>query len=89
MLTAIKPWRRIAILGFVGSLIYYIGWYNTFYDRTQLTPTLIFATLFFAIFAAAPLLLLRHSNDRTIPLALAFANGVTYFPSGLCDAQCD
>ena len=82
VLTAIKPWRRIAILGFVGSLIYYIGWYNTFYDRTQLTPTLIFATLFFAIFAAAPLLLLRHSNDRTIPLALAFANGVTYFLQG-------
>jgi uncharacterized membrane protein len=82
VLTAVKPWRRISILGFIGTVIYYIGWYNTFYDRAQLTPTLVFATLFFAIFAAAPLLLLRHSGDRTIPLALAFANGVTYFLQG-------
>jgi uncharacterized membrane protein len=82
VLTAVKPWRRISLLGFVGTLIYYIGWYNSFYDRTQLTPTLIFATLFFAIFAAAPLLLLRHSKDGIIPLGLAFANGVTYFLQG-------
>jgi uncharacterized membrane protein len=82
ILTLVKPWRRISILGFIGTLVYYIGWYNTFYDRAQLTATLIFATLFFAIFAAAPLLLLRHSEDRTIPLALAFANGVTYFLQG-------
>ncbi|MGH9515259.1 MAG: DUF2339 domain-containing protein [Terriglobales bacterium] len=82
VLTAIKPWRRISVLGFVGTLIYYIGWYNSFYDRAQLTPTLIFATLLFAIFAAAPLLLLRHSKNRIIPLALAFANGVTYFLQG-------
>jgi uncharacterized membrane protein len=82
VLTLVKPWRRISILGFIGTLVYYIGWYNSFYDRAQLTATLIFATLFFAIFAAAPLLLLRHSEDRTIPLGLAFANGVTYFLQG-------
>jgi uncharacterized membrane protein len=81
-LTIMKPWRCIAVLGFIGTLLYYIGWYNNFYDRTQLTPTLIFATLFFAIFAAAPLLILRQNSDRTIPLGLAFANGVTYFLEG-------
>jgi uncharacterized membrane protein len=81
-LTIAKPWRRIAVLGFVGTLVYYIGWYSTFYDRSQLTPTLIFATLFFAIFAAAPLLILRHNADRIIPLGLALANGVTYFLEG-------
>ena len=82
VLTAVKPWRRIAILGFIGTLTYFVGWYNEFYDRTQLTPTLIFATLFFAIFAAAPLLIVRQSSDRRIPLTLAFANGVTYFLQG-------
>ena len=82
VLTGIKPWRRIAILGFIGTLTYYVSWYNTFYDRTQLTPTFVFATLFFAIFAAAPLLLLRHSKDGAIPLALTFGNGVTYFLQG-------
>ena len=82
VLTAVKPWRRIAILGFIGTLTYYVGWYNEFYDRSQLTPTLVFATLFFGIFAAAPLWIVRHNADRRIPLALAFANGVTYFLQG-------
>ncbi len=82
VLTAVKPWRRIAILGFIGTLTYYVGWYNEFYDRAQLTPTLVFATLFFAIFAVAPLLIVRQNSDRRIPLALAFANGVTYFLQG-------
>ncbi|HEX3740829.1 MAG TPA: DUF2339 domain-containing protein [Terriglobales bacterium] len=82
VLTAVKPWRRISLLGFAGTILYYIGWYNTFYDRAQVTPTLICATLFFAIFAAAPLLLLRHSKDRIIPIGLAFANGVAYFLQG-------
>lgn len=81
-LTALKPWRRIALLGFIGTLTYYVGWYNEFYDRTQLTPTLVFATLFFAIFAAAPLLIIRQDGNRGIPLALAFANGVTFFLEG-------
>lgn len=81
-LTALKPWRRIALLGFLGTLIYYVGWYNEFYDRPQLTPTLLFATLFFAMFAAAPLLIIRQNSDRRIPFALAFANGVTYFLQG-------
>jgi uncharacterized membrane protein len=82
VLTIVKPWRRISVLGFIGTLVYYVGWYNTFYDRAQLTATLIFATLFFVIFAAAPLLLLRQSSDHKLPLVLAFANGVTYFLQG-------
>src|SRR5256714_13730791 len=57
-LTVTKPWRRIAVLGFIGTLIYYIGWYDTFYDRSQLTPTLIFASLFFSIISTATLLIL-------------------------------
>ena len=81
-LTMMKPWRRISVLGFIGTVIYYVGWYNTFYDRTQLVPTLIFASLFFAIFAAAPFLILRQNASRTIPLSVAFANGVTYFLQG-------
>jgi len=82
VLTAVKPWRRVAVLGFIGTVIYYVGWYSEFYDRAQLTPTLVFATLFFAIFAAAPLLIVRRDGHRGVPVALAFANGVTYFIEG-------
>jgi uncharacterized membrane protein len=78
-LTAAKSWRRISVLGFVGTLALYISWYNTFYDRPQLAPTLFFATLFFAIFAAAPFQIAKRNAASNVPMGLAFANGVAYF----------
>jgi len=81
-LTMVKAWCRIAVLGFVGTLVLYVLWYLEFYDRAKLAPTLFFATLFFAIFAAAPLVLLRHPGDPAVPVVLAFANGVTFFFQG-------
>jgi uncharacterized membrane protein len=79
-LVTFKPWRRLLLLGFVGTLLLYIGWYSEFYGRSQITPTLFFATLFFGIFAVAPLLMLRQEHGPGImPLILAFVNAGTYF----------
>ncbi len=78
-LTFAKSWRFTSVLGFISTLVLYISWYNEFYDQTQLAPTLIFATVFFVMFAAAPLLILRKSSGNAIPVAIALANGVTYF----------
>src|SRR5258708_33308806 len=50
-LVIFKPWRRLLLLGFIGTLLLYVGWYAEFYNRSQLQATLIFATIFFAIFA--------------------------------------
>jgi uncharacterized membrane protein len=79
-LVAFKPWRRLLLLGFVGTLLLYVGWDAEFYSRSQITPTLFFATVFFLIFAIAPLLMLRQERGVGImPLILAFANAGTYF----------
>jgi len=79
-LVVFKPWRRLLWLGFAGTLALYVGWYGAFYSRTQFELTLIFATLFFAVFAAAPLFMLRQEHGQgTIPLVFALANGATYF----------
>jgi uncharacterized membrane protein len=79
-LVTLKPWRRLLWMGFAGTLILYIAWDAEFYSRIQLPPTLIFATLFFAIFAAAPMLMLRQeSGAGTMPLMFAFGNAATYF----------
>jgi uncharacterized membrane protein len=79
-LVAFKPWRRLLWLGFVGTLILYIAWYSEFYDHSQLQPTLIFASLFFAIFAAGPLLMLIQEHGAGVmPLGLAFVNAATFF----------
>jgi uncharacterized membrane protein len=66
-LLAIKPWRRLLLLSYLGTLLLYVGWYSTFYDRTQLRLTLGFATLFFAIFAIAPLV--ARQSENAVPVA--------------------
>ena len=79
-LVVFRPWRRLLWLGFAGTLLLYVGWNAEFYNRTQFELTLTFATLFFAVFAAAPLFMLRQEQgEGSIPLLFALANGVTYF----------
>ena len=79
-LVAVKPWRRLLWLGYAGALSLYLAWYVEYYDRKQFETTFIFATVFFAIFAVAPLLMLRQEKGvGMMPLALALVNAATYF----------
>jgi uncharacterized membrane protein len=82
-LVILKPWRRLLVLSYAGTLALYIGWYSRFYDSEQLGLTVTFATLFFAIFAVSPLVA-RHGEKRgelsdSVPLFLALVNAAGYF----------
>jgi len=83
VMVALKPWRRLLVLSYAGTLLLYIGWYSEFYSRSQIRWTLAFATLFFAIFAIAPLVARRPENEvapfSAVPLFLAFVNAGVYF----------
>ncbi len=78
-----KPWRRLLILSFVGTLLLYVGWYSTFYVADERNTTLAFATLFFAAFAIAPRITLQPRGEVAgrawIPAALTLVNAVAYF----------
>ena len=86
-LVAVRPWRRLLPMAFVGTLVLYIGWYAEYYMRDQLTPTMAFASLFFAIFAVSVLIgsraeeeLLSHSERaRVLVMLLPIANAGAYF----------
>src|ERR1700722_13906523 len=82
-LVTFKPWRRLLVMSYAGTLLLYIGWYSSFYNRSQLNLTLSFATLSFAIFAIAPLITLQPEGEMpllaAIPPALAFVNASVYF----------
>ena len=83
VMVALKPWRRLLVLSYAGTLLLYIGWYSEFYDRSQIRWTLAFATLFFAIFAIAPLVARRPEKEippfSAVPVFLAFVNAGVYF----------
>lgn len=82
VLVIMKPWRRLLVLSYVGTMVLYVGWYLSFYERSQLRITIGFATLFFAIFAIAPLLATPAAkgwlSDSVSPL-LAVVNAAGYF----------
>jgi uncharacterized membrane protein len=82
-LVTFKPWRRLLVMSYAGTLLLYIGWYSRFYTRSQLNLTLAFATLFFAIFAIAPLITLQPKGElglfAAIPAVVAFVNAGVYF----------
>jgi len=49
-----RDWRGLEFLAFIGTQIYFWGWYGEFYNDDKLARTVAFATLFFALFAALP-----------------------------------
>jgi uncharacterized membrane protein len=82
-LVALKPWRRLLLLSYAGTLMLYVGWYSSFYDHSQFAITAAFATIFFVIFAIAPLVASHPPAQagawNTLPLFLALVNAAVYF----------
>jgi uncharacterized membrane protein len=82
-LVRFKPWRRLLVMSYAGTLLLYLGWYFRFYNRSELNLTLAFATLFFAVFAIAPLITLQPETEppllASVPAVVAFVNAVVYF----------
>jgi uncharacterized membrane protein len=87
VLVAIKPWKRLVLGSFVGTLILYAGWYDRFYTDAQLPLAMTFATIFFGIFLAAPLLSKqklstqpgRPNTVSAVLIILSLVNAIVYF----------
>ena len=87
VLIAMKPWKRLVLGSFVGTLILYAGWYDKFYTDVQLPLAMIFATVFFGIFLAAPLLSkqklstqpARANTVSAVLIILSLLNAIVYF----------
>jgi uncharacterized membrane protein len=58
-----RQWRVIAISALAATLTYYWAWEKEFYTPEKLFLTISFATLFFAEFAAIPVIQARRSGS--------------------------
>ena len=79
-----RPWRHLLWGSFVGSVILYIGWYAEYYSMDQRGITVLFASLFAAVFAAIPLLTphgcsTRFSGPSITLTLLPLLNGACFF----------
>lgn len=56
-LIALRPWSRLLLGAFAGTVIFSVGWYVRFYGDSQFALTAFFIIAFFVLFAIAPRLL--------------------------------
>jgi len=81
-----KPWRRLLVGSFIGTVILNAGWFFSYYTREQRIVTTLFTLLFAAIFAAIPLLtpLTRSRWHAGFPITLTLLPLVNAGAAFLC-----
>ncbi|MDE3170432.1 MAG: DUF2339 domain-containing protein [Acidobacteriota bacterium] len=74
-----KDWKWLPPLQFAATLIYFWGWYANFYAVYEMGTTLVFAAIFFALFAALPALRgTREGQLSPAEVAIVIANAVQF-----------
>jgi len=79
-----KPWKRLLAGALFGTIVLFAGWDLSYYHSDELGTTFAFATLFFLIFAAAPLITPDkrsrwHDGPSWTLIFVTFANALFYF----------
>jgi uncharacterized membrane protein len=72
-----RRWRALNIVCFAGTALLYQGWFSKFFvNPEQLIPALIFTTIFYLTFLAAPTLytLVRRMPEKQDTLTLVVGN---------------
>jgi len=75
-----KEWKSLVPIAFIGTQIYFWGWYNEFFHRTSpLERTVVFATLFFFLYAALPMAkAMRGLVSAELDIAMILLNAFAY-----------
>src|SRR6266481_2837401 len=75
-----RDWRWLTPISFLLSQFYFWGWYSEFYRPNRLERTVIFATLFFFLYAALPIIrAVRFSGLPELDILVVLANSFAYF----------
>ena len=78
VLVRYRPWIRVLIGSYVGTLLLYSAWHSRFYTVDQFSTALVSVSAVFVIFALAPFLQ-KHDRNAKAAVFLALANAATYF----------
>ena len=74
-----RDWRSLTPISFLLSQFYFWGWYSEFYRAEKLERTVIFATLFFLLYAALPIIrAVRFSGLGELDILVVLANSLAY-----------
>jgi uncharacterized membrane protein len=79
-LIALRPWSRLLLGSFIGTVFFFIGWSFRFYASSEFGTTAFFLSLFFLVFAFAPHLVRLNQKNDTGPLATRDAIALIILP---------
>jgi uncharacterized membrane protein len=88
ILLMLRPWARLLLGAFAGTVFFFIGWWMRFYSSAQFGTTAFFLAVFFLIFAFAPRLVrslplpqnaTRTTRDSLAVFLLTLANALLGF----------
>ncbi len=75
----VRNWKSLPPAQFAATLIYFWGWYSEFYRNDELTTTIVFATVFFVLFAALPLVRSWREGDLSgLEAGIVLVNSLAY-----------
>ena len=83
-LIALRPWSRLLIGSFFGTVFFFIEWSARFYSTAQFSATAFFLSLFFLLFAFAPHMV--RLSPRTTAKHLAARDAFALFLLPLINA---
>jgi uncharacterized membrane protein len=87
VLVALRPWSRLLFAAFMGTALFFAGWWFSFYSDSQSVTSALFLGCFFLIFAFTPRLVqatpedAAHSSewDKLAQVLLPIANAALGF----------
>ena len=75
----LRDWITLPPIQFAATLVYFWGWYSEFYGEEALGITLVFATLFFTLFAALPVARSRREGELSLlENGIVLTNSIAY-----------
>jgi uncharacterized membrane protein len=75
----VRDWKSLPPVQFLATLIYFWGWYSDFYRPYELGTTVVFATVFFILFAALPVVRSRRDGELSgLEATIVLVNSLAY-----------
>ncbi len=74
-----RDWKSLPPIQFIATLVFFWGWYSEFYLDDALLKTIFFATVFFVLFAALPVVRSRREGElSTLEAGIVLVNSFAY-----------
>jgi uncharacterized membrane protein len=75
----VRDWKSLPPVQFLATLVYFWGWYSDFYRADELGTTVVFATVFFVLFVALPVVRSRRDGELSgMEAAIVLVNSLAY-----------